>query len=572
MPASDSEEISDAEKEIRHRLKKIQDRTNGVSGGDRGLYSKKSTVCLVCNKRYVGAAALRNHMASMHGVADYVLRPENRLDGGGAGSVSNRESPMPPSGADSPLVGLEAGRRRGGKRGLNTRCFPCNKTFMHRPGYKNHLKKMHGGVEPAENRDPENLAKPDDRIVCLICVKKFTTVIGLKLHIQRQHLGITAAAENNEEEEEELYEEEEEGVAKAEKQETDGQGEAMENGPTVKREEGEEDDPLAVATPPPVPTPSTGGGGRGGRMVRLEARPLPADLSDEEKRLIEKMFYNMRKYGCRSCPIRFNNKSKLAMHEAVHAKFRRPVLCPYCERSYSRRDKLRLHISRQHVGQPIPDFSPPPSMANTPRRSYIPASYAALSSVDNSPSSSVRMEDRFDIGEAASAFEGRSTATRPWEALGFRQLPKYRKSEFPVLPDGRFQCPECELSFDLVKAVLQRPEGALPAHLQETSRPAPRNCVRLLVADGDGFADAVAAALRAQGRPRGGGWWRCDQVSQMSQGLLDARRLLDPQEDPSPRAAECQPAEACCGELCGGLGGRQQQRGTSGPARRWTQW
>ena len=132
-PNTDSEDISDAEKEIRHRLKKIQDRQNGGGGGERGLYSRKTTVCLECKKRYVGAAALRTHMATVHGVANYVLRPENRLD---SGTASHAESPIPPGGTDSPLLEGE-GRRRsgGGKRGLNTRCFRCKKTFMHRPGY-----------------------------------------------------------------------------------------------------------------------------------------------------------------------------------------------------------------------------------------------------------------------------------------------------------------------------------------------------------------------------------------------------------------------------------------------------
>ena len=460
-PNTDSEDISDAEKEIRHRLKKIQDRQNGGGGGERGLYSRKTTVCLDCKKRYVGAAALRTHMATVHGVANYVLRPENRLD---SGTASHAESPIPPGGTDSPLLEGE-GRRRGGggKRGLNTRCFRCKKTFMHRPGYKNHLKKMHGGVEPPENRDPANLAMPDDRIVCLICIKKFTTVIGLKLHIQRLHLGITAAAENNDDEEEE---EENDGQAEENgmviKEEEDDEEEKVEGDEVVKKEtvtvktengEGEENPALEgltslVAPTPTAPTP--GGSGRGGRMMRLEARPLPADLSEEDKRLIKKMFYSMRKHGCQFCPLRFSNKSKLAMHEAVHAKARRPVLCPYCERSYSRRDKLRLHISRQHVGQPIPDdLSPPSSAAATPRRSYM---NITASSAENSPAWV------WDGPDGVDGMEG--SASRSWESFGFRQQPKYRKSEFPILDDGQIQCPECDMTFDMMKLAMR--------HVRET--------------------------------------------------------------------------------------------------------
>ena len=54
--------------------------------------------------------------------------------------------------------------------------------------------------------------------------------------------------------------------------------------------------------------------------------------------MIEKMFYIMRKYGCAFCPVRFNNKAKLQMHESIYAKAKKPVICPYCEKSYSKRD------------------------------------------------------------------------------------------------------------------------------------------------------------------------------------------------------------------------------------------
>jgi len=235
-------------------------------------------------------------------------------------------------------------KRKRGVKAMNTRCFKCNKSFQQRIGYKNHLRKRHDGIEPPENRDPANLARPDDRIDCLICDKKFTSVLGLKLHINRLHLGLQA---DNEEEEDE--DEDEDGENKTPKPKTDSE-----------------------------------------------------DLCEEDRRLIERMYYRMRKYACKFCPARFNDKMKFAMHEAVHAQSKKPVMCPYCEKSYSRRDKLREHIGRSHLGMPMPE--------PIPRRNEI----VGLISRDMESPEPIRT--------------------------------KYTIDDY-VMVEGRFKCPECSTLF-----------------------------------------------------------------------------------------------------------------------------
>ena len=85
-----------------------------------------------------------------------------------------------------------------------------------------------------------------------------------------------------------------------------------------------------------------------GDDVKLEVK----QVSQEDVRLIEKMFYVMRHYDCQYCPARFNNKAKLATHESRRTKDKKPVVCPHCEKSYSQWDKLRKHIDCIHPGKP----------------------------------------------------------------------------------------------------------------------------------------------------------------------------------------------------------------------------
>jgi len=211
-------------------------------------------------------------------------------------------------------------KRRGPPKG-NTRCFPCGKSFQHRLGYKNHIKNKHDNVEPEENSDPVNLSLPDERISCLICLKKFTTVFGLKGHIQRLHLGMT-----------------DEEVKKSGNSEENDEEENVVEGTATETVEGS-GEPNEETT-----------------VAKAEPKVL---ISDEDAMLIEQMYYMMRKYPCKYCPVRFNNKNKLVMHEAIHEVNKKPVLCPYCEKSYSKRDKLKKHLTKIHPGKPMPAPAPP---------------------------------------------------------------------------------------------------------------------------------------------------------------------------------------------------------------------
>ena len=49
------------------------------------------------------------------------------------------------------------------------------------------------------------------------------------------------------------------------------------------------------------------------------------------------------------------------MHEGIHNKQRKPIICPYCEKSYARPDKLKDHCATAHPNRPVPkvpDFVP----------------------------------------------------------------------------------------------------------------------------------------------------------------------------------------------------------------------
>ena len=147
------------------------------------------------------------------------------------------------------------------------------------------------------------------------------------------------------------------------------------------------------------------------------------EISEEDRRKIEKMYYRMRRYTCQYCPIRFNDKMKLAMHEGVHLQSKKPVMCPYCDKTYSRRDKLREHIDRSHEGLPMPDPSPKkPEMFGHP--------YADSASPAASP-----------------------------------RRPKYSAEEFEEA-DGQYKCPECPTMWSDI------PEAQKHVEKVHTSRPA----------------------------------------------------------------------------------------------------
>ena len=314
-------DMTDGEREILNTLKK----KGYKSDRSERKYSKKSVQCLECNKQFVERKALKQHMVKVHKRTDFKFSDENKLP------TSDPTEKVDPELLRDLVADSTVKKKRGPPAG-NTRCFPCNKSFQHRLGYKNHIKNKHGAVEPPENRDPANLALPDDRISCLICNKKFNSVPGLKGHIQNFHLGLNQQAKAKNETEDEENEE---------------AGGAQQTGKTV---------------------------------------------TEVEAKQIERMYYMMRKYGCVFCPVRFNNKAKLQMHEKIHQKAKKPVICPYCEKSYSKRDKLKKHIERVHPGKEMPAPTSPHKKTGTspsPVKSKSPAKVDKSSVVKSSPTGRV---------------------------------------------------------------------------------------------------------------------------------------------------------------------------------------
>ena len=60
--------------------------------------------------------------------------------------------------------------------------------------FRIHIKENHEGIEPKENFSPELFANVEDH-VCLICVKKYKGRAALKGHLLRVHLGLESVEE-----------------------------------------------------------------------------------------------------------------------------------------------------------------------------------------------------------------------------------------------------------------------------------------------------------------------------------------------------------------------------------------
>ena len=270
-------------------------------------------------------------------------------------------------------------------------------------------------MEPLENLDPANLALPDDRIDCLICEKKFTNDQGLRLHISRIHLGMRGnEGEGGEDEEEEEDKEDAESV-EDDDQSKDGEDGVKEEKvevkegqqtPAVGEEEDNnqadatEEDPLKIdevkaddsVVKDELPEPKNETAVEEKKRKERESgheKLEKAKVSDEDRKLIEKMFYRMRRHGCQYCPVRFNSRIKLNMHEAVHRKSTRPmnnksspreaeivgyiptsrslanmpfrvggegekaVVCQLCPMSYNDKKGLYQHMFRKHPKTPM---------------------------------------------------------------------------------------------------------------------------------------------------------------------------------------------------------------------------
>ena len=171
--------------------------------------------------------------------------------------------------------------------------------------------------------------------------------------------------------------------------------------------------------------------------VAEDKKEVKQGVSQEDASLIEKMYYMMRRYGCQYCTARFNNKGKLAMHESIHAKDKKPVICPHCEKSYSRRDKLRKHIERIHPGKPMPEhtgLSPPEKPRAELAMVAADVAYQRVAAKLNIP--------RGEEVEAEMSGELAALLARVRQVLG---------------PDGvaKFQCPDCEATFSFQKGVVR---------------------------------------------------------------------------------------------------------------------
>lgn len=58
-------------------------------------------------------------------------------------------------------------------------------------------------------------------------------------------------------------------------------------------------------------------------------------------------------YECVECGKRFPSQWKLERHSVVHTGMR-PFVCPYCSKSHTQGDNLKIHIRKMHPEYPLP--------------------------------------------------------------------------------------------------------------------------------------------------------------------------------------------------------------------------
>jgi len=468
--ASDDDNDSGNDSEMEQELKKAL-KPKPAKGSVRGTYTKKNVICDKCGKTYTDKAGVILHMAVKHKVPNYVLTEENYLE-------------TPENGIDDPSTPTV--KRGRGKKKMNTRCFPCGKAFSNRSGYKVHIKKVHENVEPLENSDPANLALPDDRISCLICLKKFNNKNNLRGHITRIHLGIANKNENDkggsgDDEDDDDKEDKEDGVSLDQDPLADPLGEAA----PMESTDADEDPLPTEENPNPftcavthcssafpakaflllhIKTQHPGvdtseitlntklkhlqNGNSASNSVKSDTDSLPQNQATEEEMvLIEKMFNSMRKYGCSHCEERFTNIAKMKKHEKQHAW--KP--CPYCEKLYSRRDKLVNHCKSTHPDKPIPAPAVRSKGVNSPEKPAKKKSKKAkiLPEESNDPDN-VMVNVKFE--KAA----GSDRIKCPMCNLTFafmKGAQRHLKQNHG--PEREFKCKECPLSYHDYKGLYQ---------------------------------------------------------------------------------------------------------------------
>ena len=183
-----------------------------------------------------------------------------------------------------------------------------------------HIKESHEGIEPKENFSPELFANADD-FVCLICVKKYNGRQNLKNHLVKTHLGLEDgkdATKDNSESETPHNEADKPDFEDLDPL-TGGGDESTDNGDDsvadVSKESADiqEVDIESIKKTQRSPNDSSdkennfieeGDKSQSESVTVVKSSRKSRILTDREKELLEKMFHNLKKFGCAFCKER----------------------------------------------------------------------------------------------------------------------------------------------------------------------------------------------------------------------------------------------------------------------------
>ena len=185
-----------------------------------------------------------------------------------------------------------------------------------------HIKESHEGIEPKENFSPELFANADD-FVCLICVKKYNGRQNLKNHLVKTHLGLEDgkdATKDNSESETPHNEADKPDFEDLDPL-TGGGDESTDNGDDsvadVSRETADiqevDIECIKKKTQNGSPNDSSdkennfieeGDKSQSESVTVVKSSRKSRILTDREKELLEKMFHNLKKFGCAFCKER----------------------------------------------------------------------------------------------------------------------------------------------------------------------------------------------------------------------------------------------------------------------------
>ena len=185
-----------------------------------------------------------------------------------------------------------------------------------------HIKESHEGIEPKENFSPELFANADD-FVCLICVKKYNGRQNLKNHLVKTHLGLEDgkdATKDNSESETPHNEADKPDFEDLDPL-TGGGDESTDNGDDsvadVSRETADiqevDIECIKKKTQNGSPNDSSdkennfieeGDKLQSENVTVVKSSRKSRILTDREKELLEKMFHNLKKFGCAFCKER----------------------------------------------------------------------------------------------------------------------------------------------------------------------------------------------------------------------------------------------------------------------------